>query len=149
MEEQLVAGGAFVRGKRKGGLDATPESANLALGSAWFGAFADDDPRMRATAEAIGGRLATLWGGIRRYEGDRYYDGQPWPVSTGWLALYKLSLGDRKAARALFDVMTRYAGQTEALMLGEQFDEAKGRWVSAFPLAWSEAAYVRAALELF
>lgn len=149
METQLVANGAFARGLRKGGLDATAEVANLALGSQWFGAFPEADPRMRATAERIASRLASPAGGIKRYEGDRYYDGQPWPVATGWLALYRLSVGDRAGAEALFDVMTRYAYQTESLMLGEQFDEAQGRWVSAFPLAWSESTYIKVAQQLY
>ncbi|MNL68623.1 hypothetical protein D3C87_1933750 [compost metagenome] len=70
-------------------------------------------------------------------------------MATTWLALHRLELGDRSTAMALFDVMTRYAHQTESLMLGEQFDEGQKRWVSAFPLAWSEASYVRSALKLY
>lgn len=149
MGTRLVSNGAFARGLRKGGLDASAEVANLALGSQWFGAFPETDPRMRATAERIAGRLSTSWGGVRRYEGDQYYDGQPWPVATGWLALYKLSVGDRAGAQALFDVMTRYAYQTESLMLGEQYDEKAKRWVSAFPLAWSESTYIKVAQQLY
>ncbi len=149
MGTKLVANGAFARGLRKGGLDTSAEVANLALGSQWFGAFPEADPRMRATAERIGGRLSSQWGGIRRYEGDKYYDGQPWPVATGWLALYKLSVGDRAGAQALFDVMTRYAYETESLMLGEQYDEKTKRWVSAFPLAWSESTYIKVAQQLY
>jgi GH15 family glucan-1,4-alpha-glucosidase len=38
---------------------------------------------------------------------------------------------------------------TESRMLGEQFDESKKEWVSAMPLVWSEAAYVRTALALY
>lgn len=147
--ELVSSSGAFARGKREKGLDNSLETANLALGSAWYGAFDDNDPRMKATAAQIEQRLSSPMGGIRRYEGDTYYDGQPWPVTTGWLALYKLSTGDRAGAQRLFDVMTGYAYQTESLMLGEQFDEAKRVWVSAFPLAWSEATYVRSALELY
>ena len=45
--------------------------------------------------------------------------------------------------------MTRYAAQTDSYQLGEQYDERTKQWVSAFPLAWSEAAYVRTALALF
>ncbi|MBO9541849.1 hypothetical protein J7643_14775 [bacterium] len=149
MERELVVNGAFARGKRKKGVDATLEAANLALGSAWFGAFEDRDPRMKATAALIEQRLSSPMGGIRRYENDTYYDGQAWPVTTGWLALYKLTAGDRAGAQRLFDIMTGYAYQTDSLMLGEQFDEAKRVWVSAFPLAWSEATYVRSTLELY
>ncbi|HEY9856868.1 MAG TPA: glycoside hydrolase family 15 protein, partial [Stenomitos sp.] len=72
METQLVADGSFARGLRKRGLDRTSEVANLALGSQWFGAFPETDPRMRATADWIATRLVTPMGGIKRYEGDTY-----------------------------------------------------------------------------
>ena len=149
MGKELVVDGYFARGKRKGRLDPTIEAANLALGAQAFGVFPDDDPRMRGMGEAVARALTSTSGGIRRYQNDPYYDGQPWPVATTWLAMHRLSLGDRTSAMALFDVMTRDAHQTESLMLGEQFDENQKRWVSAFPLAWSEASYVRAALKLF
>lgn len=147
--EQLVADGQFVRGLRKKGLDTSLEIANLALGEAWLRFVPEADPRLVATGTAIQDRLSTGWGGVRRYEGDRYYGGQPWPVATGWLALHRAGMGDRSGAVRLFDVLTRYAHETPSLMLGEQYDEEQGRWVSAFPLAWSEATYVRTALQLF
>lgn len=145
----LVQQGVLARGLRGKRLDTTIEMANLALGPSWFQVLEAQDPRMQATVQAVSTRLASPMGGIRRYEGDRYYDGQPWPVATGWLALARLDEGKRPEAERLFSVMTGYAHETDALMLGEQFDEAKKQWVSAFPLAWSEATYVRTALELY
>jgi hypothetical protein len=147
--DKLVVDGYFSRGLRTKGLDSTVEAANLALGGGGFGMLPDSDPRMAETGRQVTNRLTAGWGGIRRYEGDRYYDGQPWPVATSWLALHRLELGDRTTARRLFDSMTRYAAQTDSYMLGEQFDERTKQWVSAFPLAWSEAMYVRTALGVF
>jgi GH15 family glucan-1,4-alpha-glucosidase len=103
---------------------------------------------MQAMGTAIADRLSTPDGGVRRYEHDRYYGGNPWPVAGGWLALHQAAIGDLAGARARFDVMTKQAQRTKALMLGEQLDEQTGRWVGAFPLNWSEATYIRAALEL-
>jgi glucoamylase len=148
VDAQLVVDGHFARGLRHGKPDPALEVANLALGSSWFGLVSDTDPRLLATGAAIATRLGTPEGGVRRHEGDHYYGGQPWPVTTGWLALHELSHGDVTSARARFNTLTRYAQSTEALMLGEQFDEHKSQWVSAFPLTWSEATYVRTALEL-
>ncbi len=149
IDSLLVApGGYFGRGRVDDGIDPTLEAANLALGTSWFGVEPDGDPRLARTAELLRQNLTSPWGGLRRYQGDTYYGGQPWPVTTGWLGLYDLSQGDRQDAQKALDVMTRYASQTQALMLGEQFDESQGRWVSAFPLAWSEATYVRLALAL-
>lgn len=143
-----VVDGKLIRGTRRGKPDVTLEAANLALGSRFFGVIPDAAPPMANTGDAIARLLTSAGGGIRRYENDPYYDGQPWPVTTGWLAIHRLERGDRAGAQALFDVMTRYAHETDALMLGEQFDEGKHRWVSAFPLAWSEATYVQTALWL-
>lgn len=147
--EKLVVDGYFARGLRPKGLDRTVEAANLALGSGGFGMLPDNDARMAETGRQVANRLTSGWGGISRYENDRYYDGQPWPVATSWLALHRLAMGDAAKARSLFDVMTHYAKQTDSYQLGEQYDERTKQWVSAFPLAWSEAAYVRTALAVF
>lgn len=104
-----------------------------------MGVFEDKDPLMRATARAIEEKLLTKEGGVIRFEGDAYYGGRPWPVTTAWLALRHHAAGDPASARARFDTLTRYARQSDALMQGEQFDEDTGKWLSAFPLAWSEA----------
>ncbi len=149
MESKLVVSGRFARGLRGTRVDPVVEAANLALGSPWFGVFPDVHPLLSATGRAVSDQLTSPWGGIRRYEGDRYYDGQPWPVATAWLALHQLELGDRPGAVRLFDTLTRYARETDSLMLGEQFDESRQRWVSAMPLAWSEAMYVKTALALY
>ncbi|MDF2696283.1 MAG: glycoside hydrolase 15-related, partial [Labilithrix sp.] len=80
---------------------------------------------------------------------DRYYGGQPWPVASAWLSIHRLARGDRAGAEALFQVMTAEAHATDTLMLGEQFDETKKAWLSAMPLVWSEAAYIRTARALY
>lgn len=141
-------GNWLVRGLRKGKLDTTVEAANLALGGSAFAVLDDRHPAMAATGQAVVDRLGMPGGGTRRYENDRYYDGQPWPVATAWLATHRLQVGDKAVGRAAIATMTRWAGATDALMLGEQFDEQKRRWASAFPLAWSEAAFVNLALEM-
>ena len=99
-------------------------------------------------AERIQKDLSSPAGGVRRYTGDRYFDGQPWPVTTDWLAIYYSRIGRHDAAARLHAVNTGYAHKTGSLQLGEQFDEAKGIWVSATPLTWSGAKYVLSALEL-
>jgi glucoamylase len=128
-------------------LDSKVEAANLAL--VWpFAVFEAQDPRMQKMAEKISTDLATPQGGIRRYTDDRYYDGQPWPVTTSWLAIYYARLGKPDLARRLQAVNTSYAQTTGSLQLGEQYDEKLKRWVSATPLTWSEAKYILTALAL-
>lgn len=143
------AGGYFARGynlesRRR---DDKVEAANLAL--AWpFKVLDANDPRMLRMADAIHKTLASPAGGIRRYTGDRYFDGQPWPVTTDWLAIYYSQIGRGADAGRLHAINTTYAHKTGSLQLGEQFDEAKNIWVSATPLTWSGAKYVLSALEL-
>lgn len=150
MGQRLVTpGGFFARGLRGGNLDTRLEIANLALGAGGFDLFPDDDPRLARLADEIEKRLATPGGSVRRYDGDRYYGGRPWPVAAAWMALHRLARGDRASAEALFDTMTCQAHATRTLMLGEQFDEERKAWLSAVPLVWSEAAYLRTARALY
>jgi hypothetical protein len=150
MGAKLVApGGYWARGLEGDKIDARLEIGNLALGAGGFALYPDTDPRLVRVGELVKERLLTPSGGVKRYEGDRYYGGQPWPVAAAWLAMHELARGDRPLAEAEFKSMTRQANATESRMLGEQFDESKKEWVSAMPLVWSEAAYVRTALSLY
>jgi glucoamylase len=150
LNTRLVArAGYFARGIGGGRVDERLEIANLALGKGGFDVVSDSDPRVSIVGDLVGRRLLTRAGGVRRYEGDRYYGGQPWPVASTWLSLHELARGNRSAAQARFDAITKMALTTESRMLGEQFDEQNGKWLSAMPLVWSEAAYVRNALALY
>lgn len=148
-ERMVTDEGFFARGTKKGRIDDRLEIANLALGRGGFGLLPDTDPRLAKIGDLVEERLGTPGGSVRRYEGDRYYGGQPWPVASVWLAIHKLERGDRAGAEALFRVITEQAHATETSMLGEQFDEKKRVWQSAMPLVWSEAAYVRLAKALY
>lgn len=150
MAAKLVApGGYWARGLEGDTVDTRLEIGNLALGAGGFALYPDTDPRLVKVGDLVRERLLTPSGGVKRYEGDRYYGGQPWPVAAAWLAMHELARGERPIAEAEFASMTRQALATESRMLGEQFDESKKAWVSAMPLVWSEAAYVRTALALY
>jgi hypothetical protein len=150
MDQKLVApGGYWARGLKGNKVDDRLEIANLALGAGGFGLYPDTDPRLVRVGDLVRERLLSPGNGVRRYEGDRYYGGQPWPVAAAWLSVHELARGQRTLAVAQFASMTRQAMSTESRMLGEQFDESTKQWVSAMPLVWSEAAYVRTALSLY
>jgi len=142
-------GGYYARGYNLDSRRRDPkvEAANLALVYP-FGVFEAQDPRMQRMAERILTDLSSPQGGIRRYTDDRYYDGQPWPVTTEWLAIYYALSGQPEIARRLHATSTGYAVTTGSMQLGEQFDEQRGIWVSAVPLTWSGAKYILAALAL-
>ena len=138
--------GYFVRGYNldRDQQDMKVEAANLALVYP-FGVFEANDPRMVSMARVIDTTLRSANGGIRRYTNDRYYDGQPWPVTTEWLSIYYSLAGEPLKAQALHDTTTGYGLSTASQQLGEQFDEKNQRWVSALPLTWSGAKYILAA----
>ncbi len=101
-----------------------------------------DDPRARATVDAIEGRL---WvpgtGGLARYEGDAYYGHEnPWIVCTLWLAEARLRLGEPARSRELIEWAVAHATPTH--LLPEQVDRASGEPRSATPLAWSHSTFV-------
>ena len=150
MGQKLVTtGGYWSRGIKGKTLDARVEIANLAFGAGGFEIFPDTDPRLAKVGDLVKDRLLMSGGGVKRYEGGRYYGGQPWPVAAAWLSMHQLARGDRPLAEKEFAGMTRQALTTESRMLGEQFDEAKQEWLSAMPLVWSEAAYVKTAHSLY
>jgi hypothetical protein len=145
-----VRDGAFVKGVQLRNLRPdTVIDANV-LGLAYpFGVVAPGDPLAGRTLDAVESQLAVTGGGIKRWEGDLWYDAQGWPELSDWAAILRSRRGDRDKALAHHGLNTERAWTTGSLQLGEVFDGPRGRWSSAFPLGWAEAKYVLAALELY
>mgnify|MGYP001029164365 CR=1 FL=1 len=79
-------------------------------------------------------------GGIYRYEADNYAGGNPWIVSTLWLALYYIEIGNITKAREYFRWSVKSA--TSLGFLPEQVDKNSGKPCWVIPLTWSHAMYV-------
>ncbi|MCG9969193.1 glycoside hydrolase family 15 protein [Pelotomaculum terephthalicicum JT] len=112
-----------------------------------FGVLDAKDEKMQATVRAIEERL---WnrdvGGLRRYEGDSYRGGNPWLVTTFWLAIYYCMRGDRHRAKTLYRWCLEQANRH--LLLPEQADKNRGGPAWVMPLNWSHAMLVLARLAL-
>lgn len=112
-----------------------------------FGVLGPADKRMRATAQAIEEKL---WnhtvGGLHRYEGDSYRGGNPWLITTLWLAIYHCLAGNRGRAEELYSWCLAQANQH--LLLPEQADKDKAGPGWVLPLSWSHAMFVLAHLAL-
>jgi GH15 family glucan-1,4-alpha-glucosidase len=134
----------------RGGLrpDPTPDASLWGLVA--FGVVPVSAPEAEATRHAL---LQALWvpdiGGVARYAGDTYFraanlppavPGNPWIVTTCWLAEWSARAGDHERARELLAWVERAAVQPG--VLPEQLDAQSGRPVSVAPLAWSHAAYL-------
>jgi oligosaccharide amylase len=139
-------------------VDATVDASLFAVFK--FNAFDVRDPRVVATMDAV---ATTLWvntpvGGLARYENDTYHrvssdqrsvPGNPWFVSTIWLADYHIAKGstveDLKAALPIFEWTAAHA--LESGVLAEQVDPYSNRPLSVSPLTWSHATFVLTLME--
>jgi glucoamylase len=112
------------------------------------------DERLTGTARHIEDRLlnSTPSGGVPRYENDNYFltkhqfKGNPWIVSTLWLAQYHATTGATDKAQALLDWALQHELPSGAL--SEQFDAETGAPLGVTPLVWSHAELVNTLLDL-
>jgi len=146
--EQAAAAGAereivdLDKGYRKHVLKYDPIVDISLLGVAVpFNAVAAEDDKMRRTAEAVELLLTSpVVGGIKRYEDDPYIGGNPWILTTLWLAQYRIAAGELDAARSLLQWAIDH--RTAAGLLPEQIDKATGETAWVVPLTWSHAMFV-------
>jgi glucoamylase len=112
-----------------------------------FRVFAPTDRSMQKAVSTLARRLwSKKAGGIMRYEGDHYVGGNPWILTTLWLAIYHVEAGDRKRAASLIRWAADHA--TSLDLLTEQVDKKTGEPVWAVPLGWSHAMFIIAAHKL-
>jgi len=117
-----------------------------------FGLLSADDKRMRASFDTLLKKLLCSGhvGGIARYEGDIYYrvgsdiPGNPWIITTLWLARYYISIAKSKEDMAPAKKWIKWVADraTPSGLLPEQVNPFTGEQVSASPLTWSHAEYV-------
>jgi len=127
--------------------------ASSAFGIYLFGVLPVSDERlqkaMKGTAEAL--RITTPVGGIARYAGDQYYrrapdqPGNPWIITSLWMAQYAIDRAQSDAeldgAREVLNWCVDIAGGTG--ILPEQMSPYTKEHLSAGPLTWSHAEYIR------
>jgi hypothetical protein len=93
---------------------------------------------------------ARLWrpgqGGIGRYEADFYRDGNPWILTTLWLALAAAERGKLEIAQSAWDWVLAHI--PEEGLLPEQIDPENGRTAWVLPLTWSHAMFALAIHQL-
>lgn len=116
---------------------------------------ADDEKLVRAF-EKVEDNLTvkTSVGGIARYSGDRYYRksdatvGNPWFITSLWLAQYKIAKAkSREDLMPAQDWLNWVSGKAlPSGILSEQLDAATGEQVSAAPLTWSHSEFVTTVL---
>jgi glucoamylase len=91
-------------------------------------------------------------GGAPRYEHDSYfavsdeYQGNPWFVTTLWIAQFYAKVGRTKDAQAILQWAVERA--LPSGILSEQIDPVNNHGLSVTPLVWSHAEFVNTALDL-
>jgi GH15 family glucan-1,4-alpha-glucosidase len=149
--------GVFRRGlSYEGGDLSKPVMDNTADSSVYglfeFGVLPADDERLARTMDDLAGRL---WvgagrGGVARYAGDRYQrktdeaPGNPWLISTLWLAKWRiLRAGRREDLEGAMSLINWVAGSSlETGVMPEQTHPLTGEPLSVAPLTWSHAEFV-------
>ena len=116
-----------------------PDSATLGLIFP-FNMINVNDDRMKMNVDTIEKSFKYKAGGIGRNPEDKYYGGNPWIITTLWLAIYHKLAGNVDKAHELIKWASTHSTSTG--MLPEQVDKDSGRPISAVPLAWSHAMYI-------
>jgi len=112
-----------------------------------FDVFDANDPMIKDTVSLIEQVLTSSGiGGIKRYENDTYIGGNPWILTTLWVALYHAKTGNYSKAKEY--LYWAADGQTELGLLPEQRNKDTGKPDWVVPLTWSHAMYVHVLSEL-
>ena len=112
-----------------------------------FDIFPVDDPKVISTVETIERVLTSpIIGGIRRYENDNYIGGNPWILTTLWVALYYIKKRDFLKAKEYFEWAVK--SRTELDLLPEQVNRETGKPEWVIPLTWSHAMFILVLWEL-
>lgn len=109
---------------------------------------------IRSTFEAVEKNLLSSApvGGSPRYEHDNYFAsnpphmGNPWFVTTLWIAQYYLQVHRDEEAAKLVEWTLSHATKSGAL--SEQINPSNGSPLSVLPLVWSHAELINTLLDL-
>jgi GH15 family glucan-1,4-alpha-glucosidase len=104
-----------------------------------------EDPRIRATVEAIADRLTDERGFVFRYRVEDGLDGEEgtFAICSFWLVQALARLGDTARARQLFERLMQYANDVG--LMSEEIDTTSGELLGNFPQAFTHIGLVNAA----
>ena len=105
-----------------------------------FNVFTPKEKNVLNTIERINLSLRTYTGGLQRFEGDHYMNGNPWPIANMWMTLYYLEKGEKTKAKETFDFVVKTVSKLN--FIGEQVDNntLSANWVIG--LGWSHAMFI-------
>ncbi len=120
--------------------------------------FGDDNIFAKSTIDATVNTIESILldqcpaGGTPRYENDHYFEsdppllGNPWFVTTLWMAQYYVRTSRPEKAKYYLEWTL---GKTlQSGILSEQVNPTTGQQVSVAPLVWSHAEFINTALDV-
>jgi oligosaccharide amylase len=127
--------------------------ASSAYGIFMFGVLPVEDERLIKAITLTKERLTvrTPVGGIARYEGDQYFKsgnnvpGNPWFITTLWYTQYTIARAknDHDLDQVRLDLNWVERNALRSGILSEQLNPYTREQISAAPLTWSHAEYIR------
>ncbi len=145
----------MVNFKKDGSIEVDATIDASLYGTFAFGAYPADDPKVRSTMQQVYDKLWVKVGGLARYENDEYYrfnkevTGNPWFVTTLWLAQYRVAIAKTKEdlGKAL-EILNWVADHAHhSGVLAEQVEPTTNQPISVAPLTWSHGTYIIAVQE--
>lgn len=123
------------------------------FGAFMFGLFPIGSEELTATIETLKQTFGVNDGAIAlpRYENDNYcrvdpnITGNPWFITTLWLAQYHIETDQLEDAMRIIDWVRDHASSTG--IFSEQINPHDGSFVSVAPLTWSHAEYIASLLD--
>ena len=112
-----------------------------------FEIFTPKEKKIVNTVEKINMTLRTYTGGYKRFENDSYMNGNPWTVTTLWMALYHIKNGEKAKAKEELKLIVQTA--TELGLIAEQIDNDNLRASWVIGLGWAHAMFIIVLNELY
>lgn len=124
------------------------------FGAFMFGLFPIREPELQHALQSLLKAFPTQKGnyGLPRYENDSYLradqstPGNPWFISSLWLAQYCVEAGETQKAYKIIEWVQSHTTSTG--VLSEQINPHTGESLSVAPLSWSHAELVATMLDL-
>ena len=128
--------------------------ASSLYGAVMFGLFDADSEEVTTSLKTIENTLLNKSpaGGLPRYEYDTYCRvdesslGNPWFVTTLWLAQIYIELGMKDKAEPLID--WTQSKMLKSGVLSEQINSQNNAFMSVVPLIWSQAEFINTVLDI-
>ena len=106
-----------------------------------FRVFDPNEKIVKNTIDKINMTLRTYTGGYLRFENDNYMGGNnPWVITTLWMAMYFIELGDIKSAEDCFKFVVNTSSDYGLLSEQVNNEDENFKWIIG--LGWSHAMFI-------